>query len=129
MRVRLSVSGAGMATRPGSGQCLLDCPEDGEPLATRRESERRETELTMDSLHLGERDNHSRHTEGAKCPGCDTGMPCCHGFIQTLIHFSRKINLNNTTELNYVIISTGMSDHIRKNELSSAEISDISDID
>ena len=45
-----------MATRPGSGQCLLDCPEDGEPLATRRDSERRETEHTMDSLNLGERE-------------------------------------------------------------------------
>ena len=50
------VSVGGMATRPGSGQCLLDCPEDGEPLATRRDSERRETEQTMDSLNLGERD-------------------------------------------------------------------------
>ena len=48
-----------MATRPGSGQCLLDCPEDGEPLATRRESERRETEHTMDSLNLGERPQYS----------------------------------------------------------------------
>ena len=46
-----------MATRPGSGQCLLDCPEDGEPLATRRETERKETEHTMDSLNLGEWQN------------------------------------------------------------------------
>ena len=51
----VTVSQSDMATRPGSGQCLLDCPEEGEPLATRRESERRETELTMDSLNLGER--------------------------------------------------------------------------
>ena len=46
-----------MATRPGSGQCLLDCPEDGEPLATRRETERKEAEHTMDSLNLGEWQN------------------------------------------------------------------------
>ena len=52
-------SSAEMATRPGSGQCLLDCPEDGEPLATRRESERRETEHTMDSLNLGERERNT----------------------------------------------------------------------
>ena len=52
----VKVSSGGMATRPGSGQCLLDCPEDGEPLATRRDSERRETEHTMDSLNLGERE-------------------------------------------------------------------------
>ena len=45
-----------MATRPSSGQCLLDCPEDGEPLATRRETERKETEHTMDSLNLGKRE-------------------------------------------------------------------------
>ena len=52
----VTVSQSDMATRPGSGQCLLDCPEEGEPLATRRESERREAELTMDSLNLGERE-------------------------------------------------------------------------
>ena len=78
-----------MATRPGSGQCLLDCPEDGEPLATRRDSERRETEQTMDSLNLGERELavlsvlfrnattvciQSRTRNFPSCPGCDILM-------------------------------------------------------
>ena len=43
-----------MATRPGSGQCLLDCPEDGEALSSRRETDRKESEQNvMDSLNLG----------------------------------------------------------------------------
>ena len=44
-----------MSTRPGPAQCLVDCPEDGEPLASRREGERKESDLNMmDSLNLGE---------------------------------------------------------------------------
>ena len=43
-----------MTTRPGSGQCLLDCPEDGEALSSRRETDRKESEQNvMDSLNLG----------------------------------------------------------------------------